>query len=78
MDPPAALKAVCSALFPPPRKEGDLLVSGDAYLALEGARIDLERLGASRACIRTVERVQKQLAEVSEILRKAGLQGRQI
>jgi hypothetical protein len=78
MEPEAALQAVSNALFPTPRKEGDFLVSGDAYLALEGARIDLERLGASRVCIRTIEGVQKQLAEVSEILRKAGLQGRQI
>jgi hypothetical protein len=76
MEPDAALKAINNALFPPPRKEGDWLVSGDAYLGLEGARMDLERLGASRVCIRTIEGVQKQLAEVSEILRKAGLQGR--
>jgi hypothetical protein len=78
MDPAAALKAISDTLFPPPRKEGDLLVSSDAYLGLEGARIDLERLGASRVCIRTIEKMQKQLAEVSEILRKAGLQGRHI
>jgi len=41
----------------------------------EEARIKalLERLGASCVCIRTIQKVQKQLAEVSEILRKAGL-----
>ena len=78
MEPGAALEAINNALFPPPRKEGDWLVSGDAYRALEGVRIDLERLGVRRACIVTIEGVQKQLAEVSEILRKAGLQGRQI
>ena len=74
MDPEDALKAISNALFPPPRKEGDMLVSGDAYLALEGARIDLTRLGADRVCIRTIGRVQKQIAEVKEILQKAGLE----
>jgi hypothetical protein len=74
MEPEAALRAISNALFPPPRKEGDFLVGGGAYWDLEGAGIDLKRMGADPVCIRTIERVQKQLIEVSEILQKAGVQ----
>ena len=77
MDPEEALRAISNALFPPPRKEGDFLVGGGAYWELEGARIDLKRMGADPVCIGTIERVQGQLLEVSEILQKAGFQVRQ-
>jgi hypothetical protein len=73
MTPDAALEAIKNALCPPIRKENDgLLIDGNAYHNLDGARIDLVRLGADAACIRTIERVQKQLAEVSRILEQAG------
>lgn len=77
MEPEEALRAISNALFPPPKKEGDFLVVGDAYTNLEGARIDLKRMGADPVCIRTIERVQGQLVEVSEILQRAGFQVRQ-
>lgn len=41
-------------------------VSHDPYYNLEGALIDLRRQGADEVCIRTIERVQAQLAEVSK------------
>jgi hypothetical protein len=77
VEPEDALRAISNALFPPPRMEGDFLVGGDAYINLEGARIDLRRMGADPVCIHTIERVQGQLLEVSEILQKAGFQVRQ-
>jgi hypothetical protein len=73
MKPEAALEAISNALFPPPRREGGLMVTGDAYWSLASARVDLERKGASPVCIRTIERVQQQIMEVAEVLRKAGL-----
>jgi hypothetical protein len=77
MESPAALEAIKNALFPPSRKaEGGQMISGDALDNLEGARIDLERLGADPVCIRTIERVQQQLIEVSRILQAVGFQVR--
>jgi hypothetical protein len=73
MKPEAALEAINKALFAPPRREGGLTVTGDAYWSLAGARVDLERAGASPVCIRTIERVQQQLMEVADVLRKMGL-----
>jgi hypothetical protein len=73
MEPVAALEAISNALFAPPRREGGLMVTGDAYWSLAGARVDLERAGASPTCLRTIERVQRQLMEVADVLRKAGL-----
>jgi hypothetical protein len=68
-----AIKAIDDALFPPPRREGGLMVTGDAYWSLANARVDLERAGASAVCIRTIERVQQQIMEVADVLRKVGL-----
>ena len=74
MKPEAALQAISEILSPPPRIEDGLRVSGDAYLNLAGALIDLERLGADPVCIRTIRRVQQQLKEVSKLLQRAGYQ----
>ena len=41
-------------------------MSHDPYYNLEGALIDLRRQGADVVCIRTIERVQAQLAAVSK------------
>jgi hypothetical protein len=73
MKPEAALEAINKALFPPPRREGGLMVTGDAYWSLAGARVDLERAGVSPVCLRRIESVQRQLMEVADILRKMGL-----
>ena len=72
MKPEAALHAINEILSPPPRMERELNVYGDAYWNLAGALIDLERLGADPACIRTIRRVQQQLGEVSDVLQTAG------
>jgi hypothetical protein len=69
-----ALKKIANALFPKPRKDkGGLMVDGDAYYNLEGARIDLERTGADRVCLETIESVQQQIIAVSKVLQKAGV-----
>ena len=73
MKPEEALEEIKKALFPPPRRAGGAMVSGDAYWNLAGARTDLERTGASPVCLRTIERVQRQLVEVADVLRKMGL-----
>jgi hypothetical protein len=73
MKPEEALEAISKALFPPATKQGGTMVSGDAYWNLAGARVDLERAGANPVCIRTIERVQRQLMEVADVLRKVGL-----
>jgi len=70
--PEAALRAINEILSPPPRIENGLRVFGDAYANLDGARIDLEHLGANPVCIQTIRRVQQQLKEVSDVLEKAG------
>jgi hypothetical protein len=73
MKPEEALEAIDKALFPPAARQGGMMVSGDAYWTLAGARVDLERAGANPACIRTIERVQRQLMEVADVLRQVGL-----
>jgi hypothetical protein len=73
MKPEAALAAINQALFAPPRREDGLMVTGDAYWSLASARVDLERAGVSPVCLRAIERVQRQLMEVADVLRKAGL-----
>jgi hypothetical protein len=72
MKPEAALHAISEILSPPPRIEDGLQVSGDAFWNLDGALIDLSRLGADPVCIRTIRRVQQQLKEVSNVLERAG------
>jgi hypothetical protein len=74
MEPKAALEAISRALFPPSRKEEGAMVSADAYLNLEGVRLDLTRMGADPVCIRTIASVQQQLLEVSAVLRRAGFE----
>jgi len=44
----------------------DISICHDPYYDLEGALIDLRRQGADEVCIRTIERVQEQLAAVSK------------
>jgi hypothetical protein len=39
-------------------------ISHDSYYELEGALIDLRREGADKVCLKTIERVQKKLADV--------------
>jgi hypothetical protein len=73
MKPEAALEAISKSLFPPPREQGGMMVSGDAYWNLAGVRVNLERAGADYVCIRTIESVQRQLMEVADVLRKVGL-----
>ncbi|MBY0561528.1 hypothetical protein [Hyphomicrobium sp.] len=74
MKPEKALEKISSALFPTPRKErGGHLIDSDAYYNLEGALIDLKRTKADPVCIKTIERVQKQIHQVSRILIDAGV-----
>jgi hypothetical protein len=78
MNAKEALEAINNALFPMPRKEqGGVMVSSDAYANLQGVRIDLKRMDADVVCIRTIERVQKQLLEVSKILHLMGFPNRE-
>lgn len=74
MKPEDALDTINKILFPLPTKAKEgVMLDGNAYENLDGARLDLERMGADPVSIRTIERVQKQLAEVLDVLRKAGL-----
>lgn len=70
-----ALEEIKDVLFARPKQREDgVLVSSDAYYELEGALIDLKRTNADEVCIRTVERVQKQISKVHKILQNAGLE----
>lgn len=72
-----ALARINKALFPTPTKMASgAMLDQNAYYELEGALIDLERTGADRVCIETVRRVQKQINEVSNILRAVGARKR--
>ena len=73
MNAEVALEAIEKTLFPPTQeREGGIRISAGAYDNLEGVRLDLKRMGGDPVCIRTIERVQRQLAEVSKILLEAG------
>ena len=49
--PEAALESVRQALSPAPREQQGFLIRGAAYWTLEGAKLDLERMGADPICI---------------------------
>ena len=63
---------VLGVLAPPPRKGRDgMMVTSEAYYNLEGALYDLHRQKADPICIRTIERVQKQIVSVLKICEAA-------
>jgi hypothetical protein len=69
------LAARIKAILDPPAREEDLdgklvKVSGDAYYNLEGVIQDIRHGKADAVCIRTLERVQKQISEVIELCRQ--------
>ena len=65
------LQAARAALFPDPKPmvgKPQHSVSSDVVDNLEGVLIDLERTGADAGCIRTLERMMRQLVVARRIL----------
>lgn len=63
------VEAIRQTLFPPETPKGDRsTICHDADENLDAALYDLKRLKADPACIRTIERVLKQIHDVRLIL----------
>lgn len=62
------IKASVTAILDPPAHIQDgMNITDNAYYNLEAALIDLRRSGADPVCIRTIERVQKQISDVMQL-----------